>query len=236
MTRPDDAPHEVLLRALILGERHASEPAIAARLASDAELAGAWREYVGLSGALGMAGELRRATLAEAGASADDEDPELRAAFRALAAEQGSGARAPARRAAHRGRALAIAAALLVGATLLLGGLLGWYASRAADPDAPRPRYLAAGELQIVPGTPFGELRLRLVDGDPRAIVIDVRAFALDARGARGALLAEREDLGTDVLALDASLLTGLRALEFEVELRRAEGGAPILDVVRQER
>ncbi|MCC6782716.1 MAG: hypothetical protein IT457_07710, partial [Planctomycetes bacterium] len=69
-----------------------------------------------------------------------------------------------------------------------------------------------------------------------RAIVIDVRAFALDARGARGALLAEREDLGTDVLALDASLLTGLRALEFEVELRRAEGGAPILDVVRQER
>ncbi|MCC6782073.1 MAG: hypothetical protein IT457_04445, partial [Planctomycetes bacterium] len=168
MTRPDDAPHEVLLRALILGERHASEPAIAARLASDAELAGAWREYIGLSGALGMAGELRHATLAEAGASADDEDPELRAAFRALAAEQGSGARAPARRAAHRGRALAIAAALLVGATLLLGGLLGWYASRAVDPDAPRPRYLAAGELQIVPGTPFGELRLRLVDGDPR--------------------------------------------------------------------
>ncbi|MBI5851845.1 MAG: hypothetical protein HZB39_12595 [Planctomycetes bacterium] len=236
MDRATDPPRDELLRALVVGDRRADEPAIAARLANDAELAAAWREYLALTAALDSAGKLRAAVLDDTSVASADES-QILAAFRSITTRTNAASGTADRRRDPARRTLLAAAGLLLGATLVLGGLWAWFASRDGKVDDSRtPRHLAGGSLSLVADTPFGELRWSLVGDDQDAVVIDVRAFALAGDGTRGALLIERRDVRESGLTIEPALYAGHTVLEFEIELRRAEGGAPSIDVIRQSR
>lgn len=239
MTNPAEMDREELIALLACGELDREAPEIAKRLAEDEELA---REVEELEAIALAIGDSCRTDIASEDSVNQVEEERVLSGFRQqIAPEPSHEAHGEHEVEAPQPglspsisiliRLAAVVAFLLIGRAALMQGPI-----EQEPAVGPSTTYLGDGRIEIPEDFPFGTLRWKLDEQFFFFPRVDVKVYAVNGNGLRGALLADLVEVEGAVVQLTPEQLEGVRFLLYEIEVRDDGSAQPQRLDVQQRR